>query len=234
MGGAIVLGERHVEIYSNVLPDEKIFRVANFAEDSLFTDRRSIDRKFSAMMPLRLLFLSNLIPGKGYEELVDAFLSLDAHDRSAVVLDLAGSFESDSQKQAFLQRISGISQIQYHGPVRGDLRRALYHGAHVFCLPTYYPYEGQPISILEAYASGCAVITTDHSGIGDIFSPDINGYQVMKRSSDDLKAAIERALASPERLRGMADENLRAANANYRTSSYNSKLLRIIRTLASD
>jgi glycosyltransferase involved in cell wall biosynthesis len=63
----------------------------------------------------------------------------------------------------------------YHGDssaciiVDGPGKKNLFSEAHIFCLPTYYPYEGQPIAILEAFASGCVVITTNHSGISDFF-----------------------------------------------------------------
>lgn len=35
-------------------------------------------------------------------------------------------------------------------------------------MPTRYPNEGQPISILEAMGNGMFIITTDHAGIPDI------------------------------------------------------------------
>ena len=37
---------------------------------------------------------------------------------------------------------------------------------------------GQSISIVEAHASGYAVITSIHSGIFDIFTPGVNDYEV--------------------------------------------------------
>ena len=75
----------------------------------------------------------------------------------------------------------------------GEKKRRLFAEAHVFCLPTYYSYyEGQPISILEAYASGCVVITTDHGGICDIFKDKINGFRVEKRSCLSIKKGKNR------------------------------------------
>ncbi|MBW8003473.1 MAG: glycosyltransferase family 4 protein, partial [Planctomycetes bacterium] len=72
----------------------------------------------------------------------------------------------------------------------------LYRSSQVFCLPTYYRYEGQPISIIEAYASGCVVVTTDQGGIGDIFKNNKNGYEVEKESIEDLVDKLEKIIIS--------------------------------------
>jgi len=233
LGAVIVLGQTHVDIYRGVVPDGRIHIVPNFAEDSLFTSTERIDSKFLRPKPLRILFLSNLLPGKGHEELVEAFLALDEKMKASIEIDLAGGFESEDQKEKFLDRVAGVDKIRYHGTVAGERKRNLLDQAHVFCLPTYYPYEGQPISILEAYASGCAVITTDHSGIRDVFRNEVNGFQVKKRSVADLRTAIERAVADPERLRRMATTNLKTALTSYRTAEYKYALVKIIESVAT-
>lgn len=224
---AIVLGKSHVEIFAHALPREKIHIVPNFSEDYLFSNREDIEHKFQKTTPLRILFLSNLIPGKGYNELLDAFFALDEHLRESVLIDFAGGFESEEQKSAFLDRIKEIRQVCYHGTVHGEYKRDLLSRAHIFCLPTYYPYEGQPISILEAYASGCFVITTDHSGIRDIFLDNINGYEVCKKSVPDLKENLIKVLDNRDNLLNFALTNFEYANKFYRVSIYNSKLVPI-------
>ncbi len=228
LNGAIVLGKRHADVFARALPATKIHIVPNFAEDYLFAPPEIIDRKFQCTNPLRILYLSNLIPGKGYLELVDAFCGLDARAQASVTLDLAGGFASERDKRAFLDGIDGVAGIRYHGVVQGQSKRALLHQAHLFCLPTYFPYEGQPISLLEAYASGCAVLTTDHSGIRDVFEPETNGYEVAKGSVVSLRMALEKALANPERLRAMAARNLQAAQREYRESRFKTNVMRIV------
>ena len=231
LGAAIVLGHRHIDLYRGIVADDRSHIVPNFAEARFFTTPEAIDEKFAGVQPLRLLFLSNLLPGKGHQELLDAVLSLGERTRSAVHLDFAGGFESAEQERAFVARLGGLASIRYHGTVEGAQKKALLERAHILCLPTYYPYEGQPISILEAYASGCAVITTDHSGIPDIFTDGTNGFQVTPRSVADLREAIERAVREPAELRRMAHANLAAARDRYRTRHYQDALLQIIDSL---
>jgi glycosyltransferase involved in cell wall biosynthesis len=179
----IVLGKSHEDIYSSFIMPKKLFIVPNFAEDYIFLDREKIKIKFTSLNPVNILFLSNLIPGKGYLELLDAFAQLNSVTKDNVRIDFAGGFESESDKKVFLDRIKGISQIGYRGVVGGQIKMELFHKAHVFCLPAYYP-EGQPISILEAYASGCTVVTTNDRGIGDIFVNGVNGIEVKKNQSN--------------------------------------------------
>lgn len=228
LGAAIVLGASQRDIYSGVVPEARIHVVPNFAEDGLFTTFERIEAKFARLEPLRVLFLSNLLPGKGHEELIDAFMALEEHTKAAIRLDFAGGFESEQQKEKFVAKVTGEAQIHYHGTVAGQRKRDLFHQAHVFCLPTYYPYEGQPISLLEAYASGCAVVTTDHSGIPDVFADGVNGFQVAKQSSSEITMVLERALHDSGTLRQIATTNLRTALVHYRTAEYQHAVTQVI------
>lgn len=228
LGAVIVLGERLLDVFAGAAPAERLHVVPNFALQALFTSEAVIAAKFAQVQPLRLLFLSNLLPGKGHEELLQAFEALEPALRESLRIDFAGGFESEPAKQAFLTAIARFPQLEYHGVVYGEHKRTLFAAAHVFCLPTYYPHEGQPISILEAYAAGCAVITTDHSGIFDTFADGINGLAVEKRSVASLQAALRAAAAEPARLAAMALLNHQTAHHRYTEDRYNQDLLRIV------
>lgn len=228
IGAVIVLGNRHLDVFVGAVPPDRLHVVPNFAQDELFTNRQAIERKFAQPRPLRVLFLSNLLPGKGHEELLQAFAALPPDAREGLHIDFAGGFESDNAKQAFLTRAGQYPQVQYHGTVRGDEKRELLAAAHVFCLPTYYAYEGQPISILEAYASGCAVVTTDHSGVFDIFTEGVNGLAVEKRSVESLGRVLASIVHDSAALMGMALHNLEDARAKYTIAQYNQGLLGLV------
>lgn len=228
VGAIIVLGQRHLDVFAGAAPVTSIHVVPNFAQDELFSNPQAIEAKFSQLRPLRLLFLSNLLPGKGYTELLRAFAALPPATRESLWIDFAGGFESNDDRQAFLAGIAPFGNLRYHGVVRGEQKRALFTNAHVFCLPTYYASEGQPISILEAYASGCAVITTDHSGIFDTFADGVNGIAVEKRSVESLRSALARIAAAPSTLLPIALNNHRTALQQYTTKRYNDRLLGIV------
>jgi glycosyltransferase involved in cell wall biosynthesis len=237
LGAVVVLGERHIDIFSDFVDREHMAIVPNFAQDELFVDDDAITARFGALRAggdarLRLLFLSNLLPGKGHEELVAGLKLLPPETQARIELDVAGAFPSDEDRTAFEASVASLAHVTIHGIVRGEAKRRLLQEAHMFCLPTYYPYEGQPISILEAFAAGCAVLTTDHSGILDVFDPGEGGFAVEKRSPGAIRNALAAALAAPERLEAMGLHNARSARERFRTGRYNERLLSVIDRLA--
>lgn len=232
LGGVIVLGQSHVSIFDKILPRNKIHIIPNFSEDYLFRSVEEISNKFHNKKRLNILFLSNMIYGKGYNELLEAYLSLDDIFKDQINIDFAGEFGSPGNRSKFLKRIHGLTHIKYWGFVSGNEKKELFEKAHVFCLPTYFRYEGQPISILEAYASGCVVVTTDHSGIKDVFSDPGNGFQVEKRSVESLKHVIERIVRNKEILSEIAVNNRNIADKKYRTTIYNNSLKKVIADMA--
>jgi len=124
---------------------------------------------------LRVLYLSNLLETKGYPAFVRAIDMLAARSDVRVEATLCGPivrmdddvlFASTEEVRGWLQ--SQIRRINDSGHVRlrwiegayGADKEALFRQAHVFVLPTRYPVEAQPLTILEALASGCTVVTT--------------------------------------------------------------------------
>lgn len=220
LAGVIVLGNRLTTIYDNIVPANRVSIVKNFAPDETFISMPQLRKKLTSNHKVRILYLSNLLPGKGYDDLIAAIKILSPYIIQGLHVDFAGGFETESDRSFFLELIKGVPQVSYHGTVTGENKIRLLQQAHIFCLPTYYPYEGQPISILEAYASGCAVITTDHSGIFDIFTPGINGVAVDKKSPESIAAAITALVTDFRQLRRYCVLNVRTARCEYRLEKH--------------
>lgn len=230
MAGVIISGKSHLSIFSDIVPSDKIHMVPNFALDSLFISDVEIERKFSSTAPLRLLYMSNMIDKKGYNDLADAYFMLDKSFQDRIQIDFAGRFETDAQKTSFLKKIEGANGLKYHGMVDNQEKESFFSKAQVFCLPTAY-LEGQPVSILEAYASGCVVLTTGQPGILDIFNPDVNGFEIKMRSPESIKDVIKNIIEENVSLSQIALNNRKTAGEKYRTSIYNSSLRNIIESV---
>jgi len=213
-----VEGQFQKNFFKNVISENKIFVVPNFAEDSLFVTQKEISNKFKDTSKLRILFLSNMLYGKGHIELIDAYLAMSESNQKKIKLDFVG--EVISQKKLFFSKIKNHENVTYHGPLFGNQKVKLFKSSHIFCLPTYYPYEGQPFSIIEAYASGNVVITTDHSGIIHIFKDGLNGFLVEKKSIHDLTQLITKILRDVKSLEKIALNNLNYCKDKHRETKF--------------
>ena len=220
MAGVIISGNSHFEVFGDYVNHKRIHKVPNFALDYLFVNEEYIQKKFSHIEKIKILYISNMIEKKGYFELANAYIKLSAQHQKEVEIDFAGRFELDTQKNIFLDFIDIYPNMRYHGVVDNEKKKELFDGAHVFALPTSY-FEGQPVSILEAYASGCFVITTGQSGILDIFTNKINGFQFADPSADSIQLVLEELLNSKSLLKSVAIQNLAIANQKYRKHIYN-------------
>jgi glycosyltransferase involved in cell wall biosynthesis len=186
----VVESEYQKTFFSSLSQSDKVQIIENFAEDDLFTTEGAILQKFHQVTKLRIIFLSNLLYGKGHLELLDAFLLLKNETREKFELHFVGNLVHDPEKN-FLNKIVGTSDIFFHGFLNGDKKRDLLFNCHIFCLPTYYPYEGLPFSIIESYASGCVGIMTAHSGIPFIFEDKKNGFQIQKQDIYSIVEVLE-------------------------------------------
>jgi glycosyltransferase involved in cell wall biosynthesis len=214
----IVPGRSLRGVFGDFVPAERVHPVANFAADDLYVAPDQIRRRFDEPGPLEVLFLGVLFSSKGVPELLAAVEMLDRSGNGADVhVTVAGpTVEGEVDVESWRHRVPGVSFV---GEVGADERRRLLQSSHVLCLPTSYPYEGQPLVILEAYAAGCAVVTTSHAGIPDVFTPGENGIGVPAADSAAVAAALleladDRAAACGHGLRNRirADELTRDAH----------------------
>ena len=217
----IVLSDSLSVNFIDIISRERISIVANGVSPDLYIKRENLQNKFKEFYPVRFLFMSNLIPGKGFNELLYAAKILNKQGTSRpFTVTFIGQFLNDIEKDSFLHNISSESNIDYLGFVLGEEKRRLLHRSHVFILPSSYPYEGQPISILEAYASGCSVITTNQGGILDIFKDDINGVLLKDTSSNEIVDAMKWMINHPEKCLKYSEENFVSSSVKFTSQRY--------------
>lgn len=193
LAGVIVLSDSLKKIFEGMIDNNKIFVVENCVDNQyLLTDQEIEEKlkKLESVKILHVLWLSNFIRSKGYQFVLEMAKvekeRVDAGGERRFHFDFAGKFFEESEKGYFEKYIKENEldeYITYHGVVGGEKKKELLKKCYLFALPTRYPNEGQPISILEAMGNGMFIITTDHAGIPDIVHPNRNGAIIHEHNS---------------------------------------------------
>jgi len=89
-------------------------------------------------------------------------------------------------------------RVEFRGQIANELLPEIYRQCAVYVICSRY--EGNPKTLLEAMACGCAVVGTDVPGIREIINHEENGLLVGE-DPGELRAALRRILADKE-LRG--------------------------------
>ncbi len=115
--------------------------------------------------PVRLLYAGKLSKAKGVPWLLKAITTMD---QSSYHLDLVGSGAGEEYNHCLhLAGQKGIS-VAVHGAIPQVKLASLMRKAHIMVLPSLF--EGLPLIMLEALASGCRVIASKLPGTQEIAS----------------------------------------------------------------
>lgn len=148
------------------------------------------------------LCISRLIRDKGVNEYLEASKIIKERHPDIRCM-LVGPFDSNPSaiKPEDLQKFIDAG-IEYYGE-QSDVRPYLGQ-CSVFVLPSYR--EGTPKTVLEAMASGRAIITTDAPGCKETIVNGKNGIMVNVKDVNALTDAMETFIQKPEKIAIMAKE----------------------------
>jgi glycosyltransferase involved in cell wall biosynthesis len=139
--------------------------------------------------PKTAIFVARMLWSKGLAELIEAARLLKSRDRKYRIV-LVGDVDPanpDSATEADLRTWQSEGLVEWLGK-RSDVA-ALLRDADLAVLPSWR--EGLPKSLLEAAASGLAMVATDVPGCREIVHHGENGLLVPLRDSTALADAIE-------------------------------------------
>ena len=241
LAGAIVLSKSLKKIFEGMIDDDKIFVVENCVDDQYLLTDQEIEEKLAALenkKVLHVLWLSNFIRSKGYPFVLEMAKAekehVDTGGEKRFHFDFAGKFFEDGEKEYFESYVKGIKleeYVTYHGIVGGEAKRKLLKECYIFALPTKYPNEGQPISILEAMGNGMFIITTDHAGIPDIVKGDINGLIVQK---ENCASDFFENLQNQGTIEKIAINNRKLVAKRFKQNNYINAMDRVIRNIINE
>jgi len=145
----------------------------------------------------KILYLAHCTREKGLFDSIQAVIRANkilAASKSPMSLQLlvAGNFVNDDERDEFDQILAspeGRKSITYLGFVSGVQKQDALRHADLFCFPTYYQNENQPVNLIEAMAFGLPILTTRWRSIPELFPP---GYRCLVdiRSPDQITGAL--------------------------------------------
>lgn len=183
-----------------------------------------LERDLSYDKPLQLLYLSSLMPSKGFLDVIKAMRFLGDVESNPFHLHLCGAFVdastevdreicNEDQLRNYLKAHKLENTVTYHGQVTGSEKEARFIDASLFLLPTNYPWEGQPLSIIEALAFSIPVISCFHKGIPEQIDDGVCGRLVPSASPPAIAKAVLEICSSEESYKKYS----RAARKKYET-----------------
>lgn len=187
-------------ISDNLYPREKGFVLGKGSAQGVNLSRFNINKKVLWRNEIRkiygipndvkvLCFVGRIVPQKGVNELLNAFISLNKNDLYLLVVGPPD--EINHLDQITLQKAKSLPNIIFTGSVDDPER---YHAsADFFILPSYR--EGFPNTILEAGALGIPSIVTNINGMADLVEDKVNGFLCDVKSVKSLQDSIENALS---------------------------------------
>jgi len=170
-----------------------------------------------------------LLKDKGVLEFAAAARQLKAKGRVARFA-LVGEADAGNPASVTQEQISAwVNEgIVEHWGFRADMPQ-VYRECHIVCLPSYR--EGLPRVLIEAAASGRAIVTTDVPGCREVVSHGENGWLVPPRNSAALATALREALNNPERRAAYAASGRRKVEAHFTAEAVIARTLAIYEEL---
>ena len=152
---------------------------------------------------LNVLMASRLLPDKGVMEFCAAAGAINRMKNFEAKFRLAGPIDPDSPGAFTEEQVIEMCEsnnVQFLGN-RKDLPFVLSE-THIFVFPSYYA-EGIPKVLLEAAASSCAVITTDHPGCRDAILPGETGLTIKPKDVSSLISGLTQLLSDRDLIESM-------------------------------
>lgn len=179
---------------------EDVFLFRNGVDPVLPVQRRDREE------PPTILFLGSWLARKGTGTLVAAADLLRRRGVTARFL-LAGTGVGEAEVlAAWPAELRGAVRVLPAFPAfPSDIETALHAGADLFVLPSFF--EGQPLALLQAMASGCCCLASDIAGNRDLIAHRQTGLLHTPGNAAELAGQIAECLASP----ALRDELGRAA-----------------------
>ncbi|EAP87677.1 glycosyltransferase family 4 protein [Croceibacter atlanticus] len=202
---AIVLSKSLKNNFTPFIDVSNIYVLTNFvSKDILLTNTEK--EKLETINEPRIVFLGNLMTGKGIQYFFESLESLEL-EGFKFTAKCAGTMDSKKTVE-YNKKIDSINSLEYLGVVRGEKKKQLLKWSNILICPSVM-VEGLPLSILEAMATGNKIIATKQPALQDMFNNTQITF-IKKESSFEISEAIKKVSKHSR-----AQEDIIKFNMNY-------------------
>jgi len=193
--------DRDLAISYKIAPKEKLKVIYNGIEK--FSGKICEGKKRDHF---KILFIGRFSPQKDPITLLDAVSRLNS-ERCELLLVGDGELKTSVEKFIRDKRLN--EKVRILGSLKREATIKEIANSDIFVLTTNW--EGLPIVILEAMASGKPVIATKVGGIPEIVKNGENGFLVEAGDSKGVALALEKLINSPELIVQMGESGRKIA-----------------------
>lgn len=197
-------------------------------------------RSGGAADPVRLLFVGRLVDKKGVRYALEAFAAAKRSPACAgrdVTFALVGSGPLEPELRAAAAELGVAGDVEFLGSLQQEGVAREMARSQVLLAPSVTApsgdKEGIPTVIMEAMASGLAVLSTLHGGIPELVEDGTSGFLVEEADVAALAERLETLVAQPELRAAMGAAGRRKVEDDFDDDKLNLELERRYRQLVA-
>lgn len=173
-----------------------IFIMPNFKKLKILEESQLI---YQHSEPYELCTFSRVMREKGIEDAVRAVKTVNTYfGRTVYTLDIYGQVDSEQTDWFEHLKSSMPEYVNYCGIVPFAQSVEVLKGYFALLFPTGFFTEGIPGTIIDAYAAGVPVISSEWESFSDIVDDGITGIGYSFGNNDELCAVLENIAVKPQ------------------------------------
>jgi glycosyltransferase involved in cell wall biosynthesis len=159
----------------------KISVIPNGVDTAIFSPPPTPYRKISK----QILWVGRLVPGKGVDFLIDAFVIINKKHPDARLV-LVGDGDLWDRVHQKISELDLTAHVYFIQELKHSELPDLYNASEIFVLPSLM--EGMPLTLLEAMSCGIPIVITDFPHLKDLV--DGSGIMIPPKNAERLADAI--------------------------------------------
>jgi len=134
-----------------------------------------------------IFFIGRLEKQKAVDTLIEA-MKYVTKEKPHIKLKIAGTGPEEIRLKELTKKLGLLNNIKFLGEINDKEKLKNYFSSEIFVLPSIW--EGQPLSLLEAWASNLPAVVTNASGTREIAKHMENAYVVEVKNPKKLAEGI--------------------------------------------